>query len=147
MAPEIIKNQVYNEKVDIWSIGVITYMLLSGRNPFPGRTKEEVKFMIVNDEADLNKPAFNKVSDLAKQFIRCALTKNTHKRYSAKELLDHPWLQGISKEAEQEVNMEEQTEVLQNLQNFAKFSKFQKTIFSVLLGLRADKVDLKRLKQ
>ena len=39
MAPEIIKGEVYNEKVDIWSIGVITYMLLSGRNPFPGRTK------------------------------------------------------------------------------------------------------------
>jgi len=40
MAPEIIQNQVYNEKVDIWSIGVITYMLLSGSNPFPGKTKD-----------------------------------------------------------------------------------------------------------
>ena len=36
MAPEIIMGQNYNEKVDIWAIGVITYMLLSGRNPFPG---------------------------------------------------------------------------------------------------------------
>mmetsp|Transcript_34635 Transcript_34635/g.52970 ORF Transcript_34635/g.52970 Transcript_34635/m.52970 type:complete len:268 (+) Transcript_34635:26-829(+) len=43
MAPEIIRGKVYNEKVDIWSIGVITYMLLSGRNPFPGRSKQEVK--------------------------------------------------------------------------------------------------------
>ena len=40
MAPEIIQNKVYNEKVDIWSIGVITYMLLSGSNPFPGQKKE-----------------------------------------------------------------------------------------------------------
>ena len=39
MAPEIIEGKIYNEKVDIWSIGVITYMLLSGRNPFPGKNK------------------------------------------------------------------------------------------------------------
>jgi serine/threonine protein kinase len=38
MAPEIIQNKIYNEKVDIWSIGVITYMLLTKRNPFPGIT-------------------------------------------------------------------------------------------------------------
>ena len=37
MAPEIIQKQPYNEKVDVWAMGVITYMLLSGRNPFPGK--------------------------------------------------------------------------------------------------------------
>jgi serine/threonine protein kinase len=40
MAPEIIEAKVYNEKVDIWSIGIITYMLLTGRNPFPSKIKE-----------------------------------------------------------------------------------------------------------
>lgn len=48
MAPEIIIGKTYNEKVDIWSMGVITYMLLTGRNPFPGRSKDEVKRMIVH---------------------------------------------------------------------------------------------------
>lgn len=48
MAPEIIQNKNYNEKVDIWSIGVISYMLLTGRNPFPGGSKEEVKRLITN---------------------------------------------------------------------------------------------------
>ena len=56
MAPEIIKGEVYNEKVDVWSIGVITYMLLSGRNPFPGQTKDEVKKLIVKEELNLKKP-------------------------------------------------------------------------------------------
>jgi serine/threonine protein kinase len=47
MAPEIIEAKNYNEKVDIWSIGVIAFMLLIGKNPFPGRNNQEVKKMIV----------------------------------------------------------------------------------------------------
>lgn len=48
MAPEIIKGEKYNEKVDIWSIGVITYILLTGRLPFNGKTPDEKKRLIVN---------------------------------------------------------------------------------------------------
>ena len=43
MAPEIILRKNYNEKVDIWSIGIITYMLLSGQSPYNGKTKEQIK--------------------------------------------------------------------------------------------------------
>ena len=42
MAPEIIKEEKYDEKVDVWSLGVITYILLSGRPPFKGKSKEEI---------------------------------------------------------------------------------------------------------
>jgi serine/threonine protein kinase len=63
MAPEVIRGLKYNEKVDIWSIGVISYMLLSGRNPFPGKDKKEVKFLIASKDIDLaKKPYFNNVS-------------------------------------------------------------------------------------
>jgi len=83
MAPEIIKNQTYNEKVDIWSIGVITYMLLSGRNPFPGRNKQEVKQMIIHKEIDLEKSYFHNTSDQAKDFIMKALQRDIKQRWSA----------------------------------------------------------------
>jgi serine/threonine protein kinase len=39
MAPEIIREEKYNEKVDIWSVGIVTYILLSGRPPFNGKVK------------------------------------------------------------------------------------------------------------
>ena len=69
MAPEIIIGKNYNEKVDICAIGVITYMLLSGRTPFPGKDKKQTKQMIVELEINLDKPFFNKLDPLAKDFI------------------------------------------------------------------------------
>lgn len=62
MAPEIIQiarklpgPKTYTEKVDVWAIGVISYMLLTGRNPFPGKTNDDVKTMIVTKEIDYTK--------------------------------------------------------------------------------------------
>lgn len=54
--------------------------------------------MIVHDDINLNKPIFQKVSAEAKEFMLRALTKDPEKRASAKELLDHPWLQTASKD-------------------------------------------------
>ena len=47
MAPEIIKGDRYKEKVDIWSTGIICFMLLTGVKPFPGANKEDTKTMII----------------------------------------------------------------------------------------------------
>ena len=92
MAPEIITGKNYNEKVDIWASGVITYMLLSGRNPFPGKNKKDVKRLIVEVPVDLNKKHFKSTDPLAKDFIQRALIKDPSNRYTAKQLLEHPWM-------------------------------------------------------
>ena len=146
MAPEIIQGRNYNEKVDIWSMGVISYMLLSGRNPFPGKTKDEVKRLICKGFIDMNKPAFQKVSDDAKDFISKALIMDVKKRYSAKQLLNHPWMQEMSLKFDKQLDDEGTLEVLQHLKDFSKATKFQKTIMSVLCGLKADKDELKKMK-
>ena len=70
-------------------------MLLSGKNPFPGRDKTQVRNMILLKEIDMTKPQFNNVSKEAKDFIRKALTKDIERRWSAKQLLSHPWLLGL----------------------------------------------------
>lgn len=76
MAPEIIEisekissSKLYNEKVDLWSIGVICYMLLTGRNPFPGKSKAEVKHLIISKDIDYTKEYLRVLSKEAKDFL------------------------------------------------------------------------------
>lgn len=102
--------------------------------------------MIVSQTADLTKPAFNTVSEHAKHFIKCCLVKEIDKRYSAAQLLKHPWLVNLSGKIDKVTSVEDKKEVLQNLKEFAHATKFQKTIMSVLLGLRYDKEDLVKLR-
>jgi len=96
MAPEIILKKPYNEKIDIWSIGIIIYILLSGRPPFFGHTKEEIFKIILEKELDFDSaPEWGGVSDEAKNFVRLALCKNPDKRPSCQHLLNNTWLKNL----------------------------------------------------
>jgi serine/threonine protein kinase len=69
MAPEIVKEVAYDNRVDIWSLGVITYILLSGRPPFKGRTKPDIFRSILYDELAFSADIWKKISPDAKDFI------------------------------------------------------------------------------
>lgn len=90
-APEVFGHK-YNKKCDIWSCGVILYVMLSGEPPFPGKTKEELIEKITKGEYNFNGPAWKEVSPQAKQFIQKLLTVDPKKRLSAKKALKDPWL-------------------------------------------------------
>jgi calcium-dependent protein kinase len=75
MAPEIVKKQSYDHKVDVWSAGVVIYAMLSGRLPFFGNRKEQVYASICNDEVPLDSSGWQNKSDEVKDFIRLALAK------------------------------------------------------------------------
>jgi len=92
MAPEIIRSEDYTERVDIWSTGVIAYILLSGRPPFGGKKKEEIYRSIKSAPLTFNDPVWSKVSKNAIDFIKLALNRNKEERPSAAELLEHPWI-------------------------------------------------------
>lgn len=78
MAPEIVREKKYDFKVDVWSIGVITYILISGRPPFKGKTKPEIFQSILNDELVFTGDIWQKISNEAKDFIRQSLEKDSN---------------------------------------------------------------------
>ncbi|TIB72225.1 Pkinase-domain-containing protein [Wallemia mellicola] len=90
-APEILNSQAHSKPVDIWAIGVVTYVLLCGYSPF---RSEELKELI--EETNRGKIEFHdrywsKVSDHAKDFVKALLQPDPSKRPTAAELLNHQW--------------------------------------------------------
>ncbi|XP_075707836.1 serine/threonine-protein kinase DCLK1 isoform X1 [Rhinoderma darwinii] len=94
VAPEIIAETGYGLKVDIWAAGVITYILLCGFPPFRGSgDDQEVLFdQILMGQVDFPSPYWDNVSDSAKGLITMMLQVEVDHRYSALQVLEHPWV-------------------------------------------------------
>jgi len=93
VSPEVL-NHSYTHSVDVWSIGVLTYALLSAKAPFMGRNDQELfdKIQSCGEELKFPSPDFDNVSEVAKDFIRHVLVKDDGSRPAAGELLSHPWM-------------------------------------------------------
>ncbi|CAL1287138.1 unnamed protein product [Larinioides sclopetarius] len=94
VAPEILAETGYGLKVDIWAAGVITYILLCGFPPFVSRNNDQVELFdqILAGKYEFTKPFWDDISDSAKELITMMLQVNPDERYSAAEVLDHPWV-------------------------------------------------------
>lgn len=91
VAPEVFSGR-YNEKVDIWSSGVICYIMLSGTQPFNGKNAQEILQAVKRGKVSLDEKPWPKISNEAKGLLRCSLQKDVRVRPSATQLLDHIWL-------------------------------------------------------
>ena len=91
IAPEVL-NKSYNEKCDIWSCGVITYILLSGMPPFNGQSDQDIMKKVREGQFSFDDRVWQTISENAKSFIRSLLTYNPQERPSAGVALQHPWL-------------------------------------------------------
>ena len=90
MAPEVLKGK-YNIKCDVWSCGVILYIMLCGNPPFYSKDEKTLKEKICNFEYDFNHPAFNKVSEDAKDLIR-SIFVDSKRRPNISDILNTSWV-------------------------------------------------------
>ncbi|KAF7225733.1 serine/threonine kinase 17a like [Nothobranchius furzeri] len=92
VAPEILNYEPISTATDMWSIGVLIYVMLTGESPFLGDDKQETFLNISQVNVDYSQETFEEVSSLAVDFIKSLLVKNPRKRATAEECLNHPWL-------------------------------------------------------
>ncbi|GIY32045.1 hypothetical protein CDAR_411361 [Caerostris darwini] len=92
VAPEVLHYEPISLATDMWSVGVLTYVLLSGHSPFAGDTKQETFCNITRGELDFPQDLFGDVSDAAIDFMQRLLVREPRERMSVEECLSHPWL-------------------------------------------------------
>ena len=130
IAPEVLGN-FYNEKCDIWSLGVIFYVLLSGKPPFFGKNEneifEKIKIGVYRDDIK----QLEEVSIETKVFLRKLLEIDLEKRISAEEALNDAFFRNIKEEARKN-DLEVKT--LENFKKFSESSKLNRCIIYFLIN-------------
>lgn len=91
IAPEVLEGS-YDQKCDIWSSGVLLYILLSGKPPFGGANDAVILQKVQKGDYTFNRPGWEMISQEAKDLISLMLTYKPEARISAEEALHHPWL-------------------------------------------------------
>ncbi|NWZ96256.1 MYLK3 kinase, partial [Nesospiza acunhae] len=133
LAPEVVNYDFVSFPTDMWSVGVITYMLLSGLSPFLGETDAETMNYVVNCSWDFDAEAFEQVSEDAKDFISRLLVKEKSCRMSATQCLKHQWLSDLPAKAQQ-CKLRLKSQLL--LQSYMAHRKWKKHFYVVAAANR-----------
>lgn len=115
IAPEVLKKN-YDQKCDLWSCGVILYILLCGYPPFNGSTDKQIVQAVLAGKFHIDEPEWAEVSTEAKDLVGKLLTYNPDERINAFDALKHPWIDKYAALDKADKTITKRT--LQNLQNF-----------------------------
>ena len=137
ISPEVLsKKRNYTEKCDVWSCGIIMYILLTGQPPFNGDSDEQIMRKILDGKYDMEKYPWPIISPQAKDLIKKLLEFDNDKRLSAEEALKHPWFeckQVKSDDNEGLFKVKNPTKLLNNLMNFTNDNILRSTVFAYLV--------------
>uniref|UniRef100_A0A8C4R6M2 Protein kinase domain-containing protein n=1 Tax=Eptatretus burgeri TaxID=7764 RepID=A0A8C4R6M2_EPTBU len=137
LAPEVVNYDHVSFATDMWSLGIIAYMLVSGLSPFLGDDEPETLSNIVQGNWSFDDEAFEDISDEAKGFVSELLVKDKGGRMSALQCLKHPWLCNLSEKAKK-LNVKLKSQVL--LHSYMMRKRWRKNFFAVTAANRLRKI-------
>jgi len=130
VAPQVLSGK-YDRMCDLWSIGVIMYVLLCGYPPFSGRTDQEVLARVKQGSFSFEAKDWRHISEDAKSLIRGLLQMDPMKRTTADQALNHDW---IKHKAPKAANVELEESFVQNLREFRGQNKLKKAALNIIAG-------------
>jgi calcium-dependent protein kinase len=131
IAPDVL-NKSYNEKCDIWSLGVILYILLVGYPPFNGSDDKKIIDAVKKGKFTLDEPEWDDVSEEAIDLVKKCLTYEPEKRITAGEALDHAWFKKFAKG--EKIKKSLASNALKNLKNFRAEQKLKQAALAYIVS-------------
>lgn len=110
VAPEVLKRQGYDKACDVWSLGVLLYIMLAGQTPFangPNDSADVILHRIGQANYDLTSGNWTSVSSSAKDLVRSMLDLDPSKRLTTAQVLAHPWIQERDTLSENQLTMQD----------------------------------------
>ncbi|KAK8683703.1 hypothetical protein V6N13_039754 [Hibiscus sabdariffa] len=142
VAPEVL-NRRYGKEIDVWSAGVILYILLCGVPPFYGETEKEIFKAVLEGNLDLKSQPWPSISEGAKDLIRKMLARDPKQRITSAEALDHPWMKEGGDASDKPID----SAVLSRLKQFRVMNKLKKLALKVIAESLSSEEEIKGLKQ
>ncbi|XP_047325840.1 calcium-dependent protein kinase 29 [Impatiens glandulifera] len=127
VAPEVLRRR-YGKEIDVWSAGVILYILLSGFPPFWGETEKSIFEAVLQGKLDFKSEPWPAISATAKDLITKMLTMDPKKRITAADALEHPWLKNYGEASDKPLD----SAVLIRLKQFRAMNKLKKLALKVI---------------
>ncbi|KAJ8794317.1 hypothetical protein J1605_003274 [Eschrichtius robustus] len=137
LSPEVVNYDQISDKTDMWSLGVITYMLLSGLSPFLGDDDTETLNNVLAGNWYFDEETFEAVSDEAKDFVSNLIVKDQRARMNAAQCLTHPWLNNLAEKAKR-CNRRLKSQIL--LKKYLMKRRWKKNFIAVSAANRFKKI-------
>ena len=145
IAPEVL-NKKYTEKCDIWSCGVIMYLMLSGKTPFFSKNVNEILNKINIGKFYFNDKIWNNISFEAKDLLTKMIEYHPEVRISAQDTLNHPWFKNFNiKERYSLISKEKLRAFFKNLRNYQPMYKFQHAALALIVHNSPNTEEIKDL--
>ncbi|KAJ9551293.1 hypothetical protein OSB04_015338 [Centaurea solstitialis] len=133
VAPEVLRRQAYGKEVDIWSAGVILYMLLTGVPPFYGEKEKEIFDAILNAEKvlDMDSHPWPSISNNARELVRKMLSVDPKKRPTASDVLKDKWMVENGEDPDNQID----SELLARMKHFKALNEFKKLALKIIADI------------
>jgi calcium-dependent protein kinase len=146
IAPEVLKD-FYDEKCDIWSCGILMFILLTGKPPFSGKTSTQIMNNVTNGNMQNIEEGIANLDPITKKLISSLLERDSVKRISAEKALNSEWITSFREKELSKIDRSDYLDVFNTIKNFTSKEKLQQATLAYIVHFIGATDEVKKLKK